>query len=385
MTISNVEPKITSPDDVAKVLKKLKKVDESSMLERLLQMPEQILLGVEASRSFEAGDIPLDRSRVYLLGLGGSAIAGKLINDMLSPRQPVSVFGGYPPPRDKRGVIVSSYSGNTIEVLELAERVTGGLRTVVFLTSGGEMMELATEQSIPVWRIPEGYQPRAAVGWSMSLALAVMEKWNVVTNAQNKLVKAAKRLKASLEQDDIKGHVLARAALPIAQEIKGKHTVILHSHNCTGAARRLAAQINENGKQPACTQMVPEAMHNAVQGIAGADPKDWALIFMSDANGDTASLRASMHRTLQYFVDLGFACLPYPAAGDDEFELTLSCLLLADLTSLLLAGLKNVDPTPINVISGLKETETAPEEEQQQVSEEEDLDTEEKTSEDQQE
>ena len=357
MSDNNTEPRLASPGQVADELQKLKKVDKNKMLDNAFQMPEHILLGIEAARGFDEGDPPLDRSKIHMVGLGGSAIAGELLNDMLAPQQLISLYGGTNPPRDKRGVIVSSYSGNTREVLELAHRVTGGLRTVVFLTSNGELARLGEEWAVPVWRIPTGYQPRATVGWSLSLSLSLMERWRVISGALKKLNRAAGRLKVSLESTDLNEHILAQAALPIAEAVKDKHTVIFHSLRCTGAARRLAAQLNENAKQPACIQQVPEAMHNAVQGIAGASPDAWALIFMSDSNNDTPTLRTSMLRTQQFFTDLGFSCLPYPAAGDDEFEVTLSRLFLADLTSLLLAGLKGIDPTPIDVITDLKEVE----------------------------
>ena len=323
------------------------------MLDCAIEMPEQIIQAEEAARTFHEGDIPLDRSSIHLVGLGGSAVAGELLTDMLSPRQVISIHRGINPPRDKRGVIVSSYSGNTSEVLELAGRVTGGLRTVVFMTSGGKLAYLSDEWSIPAWLIPTGYQPRAAIGWSLSLVLALMERWGVVNKVHEKLIKAARRLKASLDRDKLSDHILTRAALPIASALKDKKVVIFHSHQCTGAATRLAAQIAENGKQPAFPLVVPEAMHNVVQGIACDDKECWALIFMTDP-GDPLSLRESMRSAMTYFTGLGFDCLPYPAAGDDAFELTLSRLFLADLVSLFLAALKGVDPTPISIITDLK-------------------------------
>jgi len=357
LTINSGKPELAAQKDVTALIRKLKKLDKSELLEHAFQMPEQILLGVEAARSFDEGDLPLDRTMIHLVGLGGSAIAGELLNDILAPRRFISLHRGTNPPRDKKGVIVSSYSGNTREIIELAHRVTGGLRTVVFLTSNGDLARLGEEWSIPVWRIPAGYQPRAAIGWSLSLALAVMERWRIVTeDAQNRLVKAARRLKASLEQDAVRKHILVRAALPIAQAIKDKNTVIFHSLQCTGAAGRFAAQISENAKLPVFMQQVPEAMHNVVQGIAGASPDQWMLIFMSDANGDAPMLREAMNKTQQFFSELGFACLSFPAAGDDQFEMTLSRLLIADLVSLFLAGLKGIDPAPIKVIEDLKET-----------------------------
>ena len=355
MSIENLELQIASPEEVTAKFEKLKKVDKSGMLASVFQMPEQILQAAAASVKYDEGDIPLDRSRVHIVGLGGSAISGELLTDMLFPMQPLLLHRGTQPPRDKRGVIVASYSGNTLEILEVAPLVTGGLRTVIFMTSGGKLSEMGRELSIPIWSVPSGFQPRAAIGWSLSLTLAVMERWRIVHAAQKKLVRAATRLKKSFEKNNLNEHVLVRAALPIADLVTGKYTLIFHSTKCTGAALRLAAQINENADQLAFTQRVPEAMHNTVQGLAGGDPEQWTMIFMSDAD-DLPTLRDSLYKTCDYFKKLGFTCLPFPAAGDDQFELTLSRLLMGDLVSLFIAANNETDPTPVDVIIDLKKS-----------------------------
>jgi len=352
---NSIEPKIGTPEDVSKLLETLRNVDKNNMLDCVLEMPEQINKAIDAADKYDEGDPPLDRNHIYLAGLGGSAITGELIEDMLAPLRRITIYRGTKPPRDKQGVIISSYSGNTREIIELSQQVTGGLRPVVFLTSGGELSKLGRELSVPVWSMPTGYQPRAAIGWSLALALMIMERWRITTdNTKSQLLNAANKLKGSLKRDKLNEHILVRAAYPIAEAIDGKYAIIFHSISCTGAAKRLAAQICENAKQQAFTLTVPEAMHNSIQGIAGSDPDDWSVVFMTDHN-DPESLRESMKKASGYLSNIGFTCTHFPAAGDDQFELTLSRLFLADMVSLFLAARKEIDPTPINVITDLKD------------------------------
>lgn len=351
--MNNTKPEIATVEETAEAIRLLREVDLNKIMNCTLEMPQQILQAVEAAKSFNEGDIPLDRSRAHLVGLGGSAISGELIRDIIAPRKILSVYRGTRPPHDRCGVIVSSYSGNTEEILEIAETVYGGLRSVVFLTSGGRLVDLSKEWCVPLWKIPTGFQPRAAVGWSIGLLTGVLERWRVVQRTVDKLTKASKRLKNSLEQQDISEHVLIRAAEPIAEALLNRKGIIFHSLRCTGAARRLAAQISENAKQVCFPVVMPEAMHNVVEGISGSDPDSWTLIFMSDVN-DQPSLRTSMLRTKTYFSETGYNCMLFPAAGDDPFELTLSRLLLADFVSLFLAAKRGIDPTPIPAIVGLK-------------------------------
>jgi len=354
-----IELKVAAPSEVKVAIEGLRAVDMGHMLDCTLEMPRQIMNAIQVSAEFNEGDLPLDHTRVHLVGMGGSAITGDLLWDMMNPKNVIEVHRGVLPPRDRCGVILSSYSGNTSEILELSRMVVGGLRTVAVVTSGGALEAMAWESGLPVWKMPAGYQPRAAVGWSLGFLVCLMERWRVLNAVVKKLEHAAHRLAGSLEQGELSDHPLIRAALPIADLLSGHNGVIFHSFRCVGAAHRLAAQISENSKQPTFTAALPESSHNTVEGIAGADPSKWTLVFMSDP-GDTPSLREALNRALQHFSGLGFDCVQFPAAGDGPFELTLSRLVIAEFVSLFLAAKSGVDPTPIRFISNLKEGRSNP-------------------------
>ncbi len=354
MSIWEENPQLATKVETKKIFTKLKGLDSSNMLDAIVEMPKQIEAALKASKNYNEGEIPIDTSHVHLLGLGGSAIAGDVLNDILTPSKKISVHYGTLPPRDKRGVIVTSYSGDTLEIVKLAHRVTGGLKANVFITSGGKLAHLGWEWSLPVWRMPLGYQPRAAIGWSLGLLVATMVRWRILNPAvQDRLKLAAERLSASLAEDEVFAHPLVRAALPIAKEVKKRNVIVLHSLSTTGAARRMVSQLNENAKHPAFALVMPEGLHNSIEGIAGGKPDDWMMIFLADQN-DPDHLREGMANSAEMLTARGFKCVAIPSAGNDQYELTLSRLFLADFISILLAGIKGIDPTPIPAISELK-------------------------------
>lgn len=348
------EPRIAPVDVTRDLMDKLRDVDQSQMADHAMCMPAQILSALRSSDKFSEGDLPLDRYRCHLVALGGSAIAGELIRDMISPRRVIQIHRGTLPPRDKCGVVVSSYSGNTREILEFAPRVIGGLKSAVFITSGGELADKAFEWSIPLWKVPSGYEARAAVGWSMALLVSILERWKVLHGVKQKLTDAAERIQTSLQNTDSHEHTLVRAAAQMALRMEDRNTVIFHSLKCQGAARRFAAQINENAKQAAFVVVIPEALHNVVEGIAGTNPDRWTLAFMSDPD-DSPSLKSAINNVIAYFTEKGFACMPFPAAGDNQYELTLSRVVIADFATLFLAARLGIDPTPVTTIAALKE------------------------------
>lgn len=350
-------PQLAPVSATIEALNALKEVDFSGMLKSAFEMPSHIIAGFEAAGMLHSGDVPLDRSKLHLVGLGGSAIAGELLRDMMSPVKGISVHRGTRPPRDKAGVLVSSYSGNTREILEISELVIGGLRTVIYLTSGGLLEKRGVESAIPVWKMPSGHKPRAAVGWSMAMVATVLHKWQIAMDVAPKLGIAAAKFQEDIFQCAPFKHPLIQSALPIADSIQSKISVIFHSLRCTGSARRLAGQINENGKQTAFALVMPEAMHNAVEGLIGCGENEkFTLIFIMDVN-DSASLQEAIIRTMNYFTNSGFSCLLFPSAGDDPYERTLSRVFIADMVSLFLAARRKIDPTPIPAITSIKELE----------------------------
>ena len=70
-------------------------------------------------------------------------------------------------------MLCASYSGDTEETLAAYDGAAAlGARRIV-CTTGGELAEAAREDGVPVIPLPGGFQPRAAVGYSLVVALEV--------------------------------------------------------------------------------------------------------------------------------------------------------------------------------------------------------------------
>ncbi len=341
-------------ETAAQIWNKLKDCDAQGMLEKVLELPHQIESALQLVKDYQLNNIPSDCSKVHLLGMGGSAIAGELLCDAMLNRDLITIHYGTAVPDDGCGVIISSYSGNTIEVLDQARKVAGKPRALVFICSGGKLEALGQSLGESVWLIPKGYQPRAAVGWSMTFIAVIIDKWKVRSDVAGKLKNAATALKNELTEGVLYEHRLIKEALNLAQSLYNRIAIIFHTLNNTGAAHRLAAQINENGKQVAFTLTIPEAFHNAIEGIGGRlDPEKTSLIFIyNDDYSDI--LQEAVNKVEKFFAGRGFCCIRLPDFGNDKYKSMLYRLFISDMVSLFLAGLRGLDPTPIPTITALK-------------------------------
>ena len=108
---------------------------------------------------------------IMILGMGGSAITGLLMKDLLKTDVdiPIHVNQGYDIPKwvnNKTLIIACSYSGNTEETLDSFEKCHQKNAKIIGFTTGGKLFELVEEYEWEYVLMPKGLQPRAALGFS---------------------------------------------------------------------------------------------------------------------------------------------------------------------------------------------------------------------------
>jgi glucose/mannose-6-phosphate isomerase len=121
-------------------------------------------------------------------------------------------------------------------------------------------------------------------------------------------------------------------------------------------ARRWKTQINENGKANAVFEELPEATHNTVVGFEQPEMlrDHLAVVFLQSAleherNVVRAQLVGDLLQTghiWHTFVD---------AAGEERLGHALSATVMGDYVSVYLAFMYGIDPTPVDVITHIKE------------------------------
>src|SRR4051794_7899294 len=115
---------------------------------------------------------------LVVAGMGGSGIGGALARAVLWPdlKAPFALAGDYDVPAwtgPGHAVLCASYSGNTEETLSAYDRAGERGAVRIAATSGGELAARARRDGVPVIPLPGGFQPRAAVGYGLTVALEV--------------------------------------------------------------------------------------------------------------------------------------------------------------------------------------------------------------------
>jgi glucose/mannose-6-phosphate isomerase len=295
---------------------------------------------------------------MVVAGMGGSAVGGRLALGAIGSRlrRPLVVTDGYALPGwagPDTLVLCSSYSGTTEETLaaydDAAER--GAPRIAV--TTGGPLAERARRDGVPVIPVPGGFQPRAAVGYSLVAALEAAALCGAAPSLRDEVEAAASLAEGLAQQWGPEGPEDGEAKA-LAGRLHGTVPVIAGAELAAPAAYRWKCQINENAGQPAFASALPEMDHNeAVGWPAAGEFGRFSAVFLEDP-GNHPRNRLRSELTAEQAAAGAVVVERVTARGETATERLVSLVLLGDLVSLYLAVLRGEDPASIPPIDELK-------------------------------
>ena len=337
-------------------------LDPDGMLERIGELPQQCRAAWTLTQELE---LPLPYSKVrhiVILGMGGSAIGGTLLQGLVAEEctVPITVVRGYTLPTFVRGsdylVIGCSYSGNTEETLS-AFRGTlerGALLAVV--TTGGKLATLAQERRVPLVRFDCRSQPRAALGYSLVLLLGLSCRLGLVRDYAGDLEEAAQVMEAWQAEIGPDAPMECNEAKSLAGRLVDRLPVVYGAGFLAAVANRWKTQFNENGKHWAFFEEMPEFHHNAVVGFGIPKAvRERVVVLMLRSSLDHPRVRVRWEVTRELLLREGVAAETLQGRGESQLAQMLSLVHFGDYTSFYLAMLNGVDPTPVETIAFLKQ------------------------------
>lgn len=336
------------------------KVDRSGMLSVVGRMPEMI----SQAERFSAG-VALPKlkkiSQVMALGMGGSAIAGDVAADLFlrKARVPILTNRSYSLPEfagPEALIFALSYSGETEETLSAVKEAERRGAMIVCVTSGGKLKEIAVNKKYPLFLIPTGYQPRAALPYLLVPLTICLEKMGMAGPVSEGIKESILLLQKLREEYGPVKPARSNPVKQLARKLVGKIPLIFGSVGTTGsAALRLKTQFNENSKATAVLSLLPELNHNEIVNLSvlkrEENPFVW-IVFRDEGDSERVKKRIEITKSLIGH-QLGGAN-EIISQGKSQLARILSLIFFGDYLSVYLALLRGIDPTPVEVITRLK-------------------------------
>lgn len=291
-------------------------------------------------------------SKIFFCGMGGSAINGEILRALFKERSKHifcmdRVAGRLPRWVDGNTLVVlSSYSGNTEEVLAACRwaRQRGG--HLLAVTSGGRLAVEMRRYAAPLVLLNGGLPPRSAIGYLTFSLLAVFQRLRLL-EVKSREVEETREIVRKPNQAMVNR---------IARKL---HRRFVHLYAVEGAmevaAVRWRSQLAENAKMLASHHSLPEMLHNEIQGwqYPEAILRQSAAVFLRDRYEEPL-LRKKIAFAKKYISRQSACVLEFKARGESSLTRLFSQIVLGDWVSVRLARLEGIEPRPIAVLDAVK-------------------------------
>jgi glucose/mannose-6-phosphate isomerase len=336
----------------------IRKVDKNGMLSFCVEAAKHYDNAAKLANRVKV-DYP-EPEAIIVAGMGGSAIGGELLKDWSrdSARTPIEVCREYHLPayaNRKTLVLVTSYSGETEETLSVFLEALKRKCMILAISSGGTLQNFAQELSVPHLLVPGGMAPRASLPYLFIPLPIILRKIGNVSNVDRDIVEAVNVLKqvaAENSPEILSDHNPAKI---LADGILGTVPAVYGFQFYRAVAQRFKTQINENSKNPAKWEIFPELDHNEIVGWENAREfaEHFSVIFIRDCE-ESMEIRRRIEVSRQIINHVLTKLFEVWSRGKTKLAKMSSVICTGDFTSVYLAVLRGVDPTPVKSIDVLK-------------------------------
>jgi len=252
--------------------------DPGDMLRQVASAAAQVRTAVRSCAETDLSAFAADgRPRaIVVAGMGGSGVAGEMLNAMAGFSSPVQVLvsqgerlPGWVGAADV--VVAVSCSGSTPETLAIAtEAARRGCRLAGIGAEGSPLHRIAEQARAPFVPVAPAGLARSML-WAVAVPLLVIaERIGVARISSDVYELAASRLEEVSHQCRPASESFVNPGKSLALDLVGELPMVWGTSALSGvAARRFASQLQENAKYPAIYGMLPEAAHGQVAAFDG--------------------------------------------------------------------------------------------------------------------
>jgi glucose/mannose-6-phosphate isomerase len=333
----------------------IKQRDPQDALGVATQEFSQLTFEAKVENTFPGGFKP---AQVIVTGMGGSALAAGLVQDWLKLKVPYEVNRRYDMPAyvsPDTLVIASSYSGNTEETISALHEAEAKGAKIAVIASGGKLLETAKKLNYPHVVLPSGLQPRMTVFYQLRALSHFLEDSGLASGPLADLEHASSWLDGQTRNWLPSVPAEQNLAKQLAEYSLGKTPVVYAGSKMGAVAYKWKISFNENAKNVAFMNELPEFNHNEFLGWTSHPVDKPFAVF------DLISSFEHERVLKRFAISDRLLSGKRPKAktvnleGETYVQQMVWGCVLADFVSIYLAILNGVNPTPVEIIEKLKE------------------------------
>lgn len=336
----------------------IKRIDKKDMLSFCVEAPRHCQKAIKLAKTVSTNYSK--PKTIIVAGMGGSGIGGELLKDWTRDKIsiPIEVCREYSLPayaNEETLVLVVSYSGETEEALSMfLDAVKKGCM-VFCVSSGGKLIEFAKKFRLSYLQVPSGMPPRAALPYLFLPMPTILEKIGLISNISSEFSEVFEVLNQIVEGNSPEKLLHENFSKTLALNINETIPVVYGFGIYRAVAQRYKQQFNENSKILAKWEFFPELNHNEVVGWEAVKKlaKNFSIILIRDKD-ETKEIKQRIEATKE-LIGKESKIFEVWSIGKSRLAKMFSAIYIGDFTSVYLAILRGIDPTPVKTITSLKE------------------------------
>lgn len=344
-------------------VKKIKKLDPQNMLSSLELLKEQFS---EAYFQFQKTKLPDDFKkvcRIVVSGMGGSGLGAHFIKTLYKDKisVPIEIVNDYHLPGyvdEKTLVVISSYSGNTEEILNALSEAQAKKAKIFIITSGGELQKKAKAKKIPSFIFTTennpSHMPRVGAGYMVGTFDILLSSLGFLKKEKHSLNKNMEVLDKYTARFGVLTEI-GNLAKKIAGEIKEQSVWLIGAEHLSGNAHIIANQLNESGKNFSGYFLLPELNHHLLEGLffPKSNKKDILFFFLEGKSySDKIKKRISITKNILKKNDVSF--ISYSTEEKDKEAEAYELLVFGGFLTFYLAMIRDINPSAVPFVDYLK-------------------------------
>lgn len=340
------------------------KLDEQDLYGSFAKFGRQFDSGWTAAQFVSLGFDTNQIENIVFTGMGASNLAGHMVHS-LAPfllAVPFEVVDNYRllPYADKNTlVILSSYSGDTQEILSCAQDARMRGCPMVIITAGGKLLDMAGSENTPLIllekKLNPSSAPRAGLGLSLGAVISLLLRFNPSSQKyfnQKEIVHTIERVFDMVSQGKDTSENPAKS---LALKHKGLGVLLFSANHLSAVGRASANFINESSKTMSVSFDFPDLNHHLLEGFVfplGLKDQFNLLILNSSLYPEIIQKRISLTRDI--LLQQKYHVTVIKPETTDPICQVFESLVFLIMFSYYLSIVNKVNPTPNPWVDYLK-------------------------------
>lgn len=328
--------------------------DPQNVLGFIAKQPEQLRYDFGLSRHEFSGPI----EKVVFAGMGGSSLVAEFVATFPILSVPYVIVKDYKLPEfvdEKTLVVCSSYSGNTEETMSALAEAETKRANIAVISHGGKLLDVAHEKGYITAVLPETPQPRSSVFFAYRALCELFVAAKLVdASVLTQLEETVAPLEAAIAGWAATIPTTDNIAKQLAGHMVGKTLIIYGGSLTYPAAYKWKIGANENARNTAWCNRLPEFNHNEFMGWGSHPIEKPFAVFDLISSFEHPRILRRFEVSDRMLSGMRPKAVPVQAQGSSALEHMLYLVLLGDFATTYLGLLNGVNPSLSDLVEKFK-------------------------------